>query len=1111
MIFRASITALLLLLLFLTGERDSVAQNLLVANNDNSTITAIAPDGTVSTYATNVSMGDECLAFNASGLLYVASYATIYHLDTNGSVSVFAGGFDGVEGLAVDSKGWVLALSEATGSLYRITPYGIQTTLLSGMNHPTALAIDPSDNIFVAAGSIRKIASNGVVSTLLTNTGYVGAMACDKEGNLYAVNGNLKKINTDGTVSIVTTNIPSVCVGVAVDADENIYVTDGPYCNVYKITQSGTVTLFASRDNTQPSSQGLYFPSGLAFTPSPATAPFKQTIDLFRPIPNQIYGVLPLSITPPLASSGLPVTLSVLSGPATISNNMLTLTGTGEVILAADQPGNSNFLAADEVTTTFEVNSGGGVVGWGVNTTGQTTIPSGLSNAVQVTAGTYHAAALRSDGTVVAWGDNTYGQTTLPSGLTNVIQIAAGKFHTVALKSDGTVIAWGDNSQGQTTIPPGLTNVVQVAAGDYHAAALVSDGSVVLWGMMNFIHGNQPATSPVVLSDVVQIAAGGIETMTLQRDGSVYGWGLLGYGPNNSTLLTNVVQVATGYMEAAALLNDGSVISWTQSQTPPGVSNVVQVAAGWDHVVALKNDGSVISWGDNFNGQTTIPMWLTNAVQVAAGEDFSLALVVPTDQTISALPTIVTQTNGTSIPITLPSTTSGLPVTVTVKSGPANFASNSVTMTGSGTVVLAANQPGNGNYKAAAEVTTSFTVKSFNQTIAPFTIIVGSVPLGTVFTLIPPRASSGLPVTLSILSGPATISSNTITTIGAGTVTLAADQSGNGDYFAAPEVTLPITIGKGNQTITFKTLPTEPSTLNSLPLTATASSGLPVSYQVASGPASVSGNLLTLTGTGKVKITASQVGDTNYFPAKPITIEFQSKVKAPQHISFPPVGIQTLDHSPITITLPTASSGLQVTTTVASGPAKISGNQVTLTGVGAVVLRATQSGNGQYLPAPSVSTSFVVRRFSQTIAPFASIPTQAWYVNSHIVSITPPLSSSGLKVSVTVKSGPAKIVGNKVNLSGEGVVVLSAHQAGDAKYVAAPEVTTSFTVEYPPGGDEGGVVVFNGGGLSTSGTWNGGGFSAGGSIWINNQAQTSSQNFNFLGGLQIFSLLDAVH
>ena len=121
----------------------------------------------------------------------------------------------------------------------------------------------------------------------------------------------------------------------------------------------------------------------------------------------------------------------------------------------------------------------------------------------------------------------------------------------------------------------------------------------------------------------------------------------------------------------------------------------MQVAAGWDHVVALKNDGSVISWGDNFNGQTTIPMWLTNAVQVAAGEDFSLALVVPTDQTISALPTIVTQTNGTSIPITLPSTTSGLPVTVTVKSGPANFASNSVTMTGSGTVVLAANQPGN--------------------------------------------------------------------------------------------------------------------------------------------------------------------------------------------------------------------------------------------------------------------------------------------------------------------------------------------------------------------------------------------------------------------------------
>jgi hypothetical protein len=35
----------------------------------------------------------------------------------------------------------------------------------------------------------------------------------------------------------------------------------------------------------------------------------------------------------------------------------------------------------------------------------------------------------------VASGDNTYGQTTVPAGATNLIQISAGGFHTLALKS----------------------------------------------------------------------------------------------------------------------------------------------------------------------------------------------------------------------------------------------------------------------------------------------------------------------------------------------------------------------------------------------------------------------------------------------------------------------------------------------------------------------------------------------------------------------------------------------------------------------------------------------------------------------------------------------------
>jgi hypothetical protein len=115
-----------------------------------------------------------------------------------------------------------------------------------------------------------------------------------------------------------------------------------------------------------------------------------------------------------------------------------------------------------------------------------------------------------------------------------------------------------------------------------------------------------------------------------------------------------------------------------------------------------------------------------------------------------------------------------------------------VTLTGTeGTVVLAANQSGNTNYKAATEVTTSFTVAKISQTISAFAAITSKAPDAAPFTITPPTATSGLPVTVTVKSGPATISGNTITLNGtSGTVVLAANQGGNGSYLAATEKTI---------------------------------------------------------------------------------------------------------------------------------------------------------------------------------------------------------------------------------------------------------------------------------------------------------------------------------
>jgi hypothetical protein len=72
---------------------------------------------------------------------------------------------------------------------------------------------------------------------------------------------------------------------------------------------------------------------------------------------------------------------------------------------------------------------------------------------------------------------------------------------------------------------------------------------------------------------------------------------------------------------------------------------------------------------------------------------------------------------------------------------------------------------------------------------------------------------------------------------------------------------------QGSQTINFPAIPTQTYGAGPLALNATASSGLPVTYAVTSGPATVVGNMLTITGVGSVTVMASQAGDNSNAPA----------------------------------------------------------------------------------------------------------------------------------------------------------------------------------------------------------------------------------------------------
>ena len=217
----------------------------------------------VSTYAGSVGGNDNgplssatfqaphALVKNATGDIFVSDpTGRIRRIDTSGNVSTFVGKGDGITtegtgteasiyapiGLALDSNGYLFAVSQSGNRIVKISPSAVQTyfagTGLSGgtdgaggvamFSSPASLCIDAQDNLYLADSGnhrIRKITPSGQVSTVAGSTaGYVDAqgtaaqfdrpygIAIDGSGNLYVADTNnkrIRKITPDGTVSTV--------------------------------------------------------------------------------------------------------------------------------------------------------------------------------------------------------------------------------------------------------------------------------------------------------------------------------------------------------------------------------------------------------------------------------------------------------------------------------------------------------------------------------------------------------------------------------------------------------------------------------------------------------------------------------------------------------------------------------------------------------------------------------------------------------------------------------------------------------------------------------------------------------------------------------------------
>jgi hypothetical protein len=254
------------------------------------------------------------------------------------------------------------------------------------------------------------------------------------------------------------------------------------------------------------------------------------------------------------------------------------------------------------------------------------------------------------------------------------------------------------------------------------------------------------------------------------------------------------------------------------------------------------------------------------------------------NQTISPFGTITNRPYSTNPQtIILPTSTSKIPVALSVKSGPASIlTSNSISLTGVGTVILAADQSGNSNFFAAPQITKSFVVSKAAQSIAPFTGIPTKLSNGISFTVSTPSSSSGLTNTLRI-SGAGGLSNNTVIPNNVGSITLTATNAGNSNYLPA-SLSTNLTVNKGSQTITFPSInsPLMAGT-NHYGLSATASSGLPVTYTLTPLKANVSlvstaivVNAYTSNNVPTYTVVASQAGNSAWYAATSVTNTFST-------------------------------------------------------------------------------------------------------------------------------------------------------------------------------------------------------------------------------------------
>jgi len=571
----------------------------------------------------------------------------------------------------------------------------------------------------------------------------------------------------------------------------------------------------------------------------------------FNALANKTYGDPAFTVSA-TASSGLSVTLSSLTTTiCTVSGSAATIKAGGACTIQASQAGNASYNAASNVTQTFIIAPANQSI----------TFAALASKAYG--AAPFALSATASSGLAVAFSSLTSPVCTVNASTVTLVGVGTC---TIQATQPGSASYNPAPSVSQSfTVVQGVQTITFAAlpgrtfgSAPFAVSATASSGLAVTLSSLT-------ATICTVSGNTVTLVAVGTCTIDAAQAGNLNYTAAVDVAQSfavskGSQAITFAAPVGQTYGAApfsvSASASSGlpvTFVSTTTAVCTVASSTVTMVAAGTCIIQAQQAGNS------NYNAASSINQSFTVA---KASQTINFGALA--NQTYGAAPLSVTATASSGLSVAFASLT---PSVCMVSAG-------TVTLVAVGTCAIQASQAGNANYLAATAMSQSFTIGKASQTIAFGAL--GNKSLGAAPFTVSATASSGLAVVFASLTGSVcAVSGNTVTLWASGTCTIQASQAGNSSYSAAPSVSQSFNVGLASQTISFAAIPEQILGTIPPPLTATASSGLAVTFtSMTSSVCAVNGTSLALSTAGACTVQAAQAGNATYAAAPNVSQTF---------------------------------------------------------------------------------------------------------------------------------------------------------------------------------------------------------------------------------------------